>query len=266
MNSFNLNPQALANGIYNQGLNAYQYSENLYGTTPNAAFNSQLNPRKMPGLSNYAGAGIAGVGEFVGNANSGMGIGENITRTTGRTAGTFAGGAGGAAIGTAVAPALAAVPVAGPVLAAASPFVGQMVGSMIGGDVGEAGTSGVWNALNGGNSISISDQNTEALGKYSEYLTPDQRQSLNNYLALTEAQNAIDRDNALFSDDIARARFREAAAIDFNNQAALAALNNRAQMEQADRMAQYQLAGQGSNNMFNAISSGMNSMAGLYAA
>lgn len=257
---------------------AYQSSKANMGSNPRQAFTKQMSPKGFPGAINYGAAGLSGGLNFMSNANQGMDLDDNIAQSVGLGAGSLAGGAGGAALGTAAAPFLLAVPGAGPLLAAAAPFIGQAAGTMLGGSIGKAGLGTLNNAIDGDdgfgnrlgnrgedNTINSREINSGLLGEYAQYLDEDQQKALGAYIAMNDAQQTIDRDNALFTDDLNRAGMREAAQIGVQNEAFLNTLNNKARMLEGERNNQYNMLQNNSSNMWSGLNTGMSSLAGLYA-
>jgi hypothetical protein len=232
-----------------------------------AAF-ADLNPRSLGGLFNYGMAGVSGVSNFISNANQGMDFDDNLARTTGGVAGNLAGGSIGAGLGTAAAIPLAGIPVIGPALAAASPYVGSYLGSKFLGNAGTSVAGGAWDLIDKDDSYSKlgEERPIEGLGDYAQYLNPESQKALAEYMAFTDAQQGLERGQMGYLADLERQKFDHAAKTQFQNDAAMSALNAKATLEQDRQRGQMEMLMNNSNNFWNGYNSNADLMSRIYAS
>lgn len=257
----------------NLGKGAYDWSRQGFGIDPNApraswtetnamksnfkaSAGSALDPRGFGGLANYGLAGIGGVMDFANKTNAGMDFDDAAGQALGRTAGSLGGGAIGAGIGSAAAIPLAMIPVVGPILAASAPLVGGYFGSKWGGYAGDAIGGGIVDVFDRDNDFTRGNsqqKQLDQLGKYAQFLSPDEQQNLANYLSLSDAQSQIDQKNALFSAQLAKDQFDHESKVRLQNDMMMNTLQNRAAMEQAKQQREYDMAINSSNNLWQGL-------------
>jgi hypothetical protein len=246
-----------------QGFNASQMRGNA-----GKAFMSDINPLKGSGMLNLGMAGVGAGMQLVGDLNQGKDIDDSLAQAGGGLAGGLLGGATGSAAGAFIAPALAALGPVGMVAAAAAPFALGALGNMVGQSGGTAIGGGIMDLIDRDNDFTRGQDKlpVESLGKYAQFLSPDEQSSLANYLSLSDAQSQIDQRNALFANDLATQQMRDAAKINFENDAAMNTLNARIEAELQDRNNRYQMAAQNSQNIWNGLGRSQDFAARIYGA